>query len=74
MLPEVVCVRKATSHLNLHLNGGCSNLILSTPVVAGRSPVRRRWSPVSPPASKELDTSRRTVQRSVEDRADLYGL
>jgi len=25
-------------------------------------------------ASKELDTSRRTVQRSVEDRADLYGL
>lgn len=25
-------------------------------------------------ASKELDTSRRTVQRSVEERADLYGL
>ena len=25
-------------------------------------------------ASKELNTSRRTIQRSVEDRADLYGL
>lgn len=25
-------------------------------------------------ASKELDTSRRTIQRSVEERADLYGL
>lgn len=25
-------------------------------------------------ASKELDTSRRTIQRSVEDRAELYGL
>jgi exonuclease VII small subunit len=25
-------------------------------------------------ASKELDTSRRTVQRAIEERADLYGL
>jgi DNA invertase Pin-like site-specific DNA recombinase len=25
-------------------------------------------------ASQELDTSRRTIQRSVEDRAELYGL
>jgi DNA invertase Pin-like site-specific DNA recombinase len=25
-------------------------------------------------AAKELDTSRRTVQRAVEERADLYGL
>jgi len=25
-------------------------------------------------ASKELDTSRRTVQRAIEDRPELYGL
>jgi hypothetical protein len=25
-------------------------------------------------AAGELDTSRRTIQRAIEDRADLYGL